>query len=196
VPAEELARRFYRNRHGREPQLVTPSQLKRGQAILDAAEGDLQISTTAIDLAAADGRKDPKGFPLHVGGVLEGDYLDRARQTRDAESLFRSAQENRAREDARRHRYDTWCRRRAEERTAALSDDERQHLIGDERAIIMHEYRFYLRRQVWNEEQLQTWAAAKILARYGRQGEPSYLDWCASDDASETSSPATNPTLQ
>ena len=48
---------------------------------------------------------------------------------------------------ARRAAYEAWCRRRAQERIAALSDAERDRLIEENSATIRHDYRYYLDQQ-------------------------------------------------
>jgi hypothetical protein len=77
-----------------------------------------------------------RGFPSYVGGVLEGTYLDRARQARETDNLPDEADEQRTCDKARRSAYEAWCRQRAQERIAALSDAERDRLIEASSATI------------------------------------------------------------
>jgi hypothetical protein len=154
------------------------------------------LAQSAIELAAEDGRNDRRGFPSHLGGVLEGTYLDRARQVREAERLTNEAHERRTRDKARRSAYEAWCRERAQERVAALSDAERDRLIEAASPTVRHQYRYYLDGRPWSEERVREWVASKILTNYGRQGEPAYADWCTTQEAAAAPSQAPDPPLQ
>ncbi len=195
-PAHELVRRFYLLRHGTLPERPTTSQLNRAEAVLQAAAGDVPLARLAIELAAEDGRNDRRGFPSHVGGVLEGTYLDRARQALEADRLADEADEQRTRDKARRSAYEVWCRQRAQERITALSDAERDRLIEETSPTIRHDYRYYLDRQSWSDERVRDWVASKVLTNYGRQGEPAYAEWCTTQEAAAAPLQAPDPPLQ
>jgi len=170
-----LAQRFYRHRYGTEPVQVTHRQLEAARAILAAAK-DPELASLAVELAARQGRD--QSFPKHIGGVLEGNFLDEARRARDEEASARQSEASRQRERTRRDRYETWCRQRSEDRIKALTPDERHELIDRRLADTVHAFRFYLGRQPWSADRVRDWAAPRILNRYGREGEPTYLEWC------------------
>jgi hypothetical protein len=177
-PAVVLATRFVELRYGTRPQLVTSTQIKRAEDILAALEADFDLAVIAIDIAAKEGRDDPKGFPKHLGGVLEGGYPERARAIRDADERRRHAANEQLREKARKARYDSWREQRAAGRIAALPPEARQQLVEDRLPELTHRYRFYLRHQPWSHERVRDWAAPRVLLDYGREGEPTYAEWC------------------
>jgi hypothetical protein len=179
VAARALARRFAEQRRGAAP-VADPSnrQIDWAKAILDALGGDREAADVAIDLAAKEGRENPKGFPDHLSGVLEGGYVERALQQRQqkAESAERRAEEARIRD--RRERYEQWCRGRAAARVAELDDASRRQIVDDRLPAYRHRYRFYLRARPWSRDEVRAWAEPRILQEYGREGEPSYDEWC------------------
>src|SRR5205823_4607702 len=86
LPARSLALRFARARFGAAAADVTPGQLRRAQAILNALESDVEAAATVVDMAATEGRNDRKGFPKHLGGVLDGGFVERVRANREEEA--------------------------------------------------------------------------------------------------------------
>jgi hypothetical protein len=178
-----LASRFVEVRYGTRPQHVTTTQLKRAEAILAALDADFELAVIAIETAAQEGRDDPKGFPKHLGGVLEAGYPERARAIRDNDERRRHAEKDELREKARKTRYESWREQRAAARIAALAPEARHHLVEDRLPELTHRYRFYLLHQPWTHERVRDWAAPRILFDYGREGEPTYTEWCARYDA-------------
>jgi hypothetical protein len=179
VAARALARRFAEQRRGGTP-AADPSNRQIGwaQSILDALGGDREAAEVAIDLAAKDGRRNPKGFPAHLSGVLEGGYVERALQQREQkrESAERRAAE--ASERDRRERHEQWCRDRAASRVAELDDASRRHIVDDRLPAYCHRYRYYLQVRPWSRDEVRVWAEPRILEEYGREGEPSFDEWC------------------
>ena len=90
-PAVALAIRFSEARHGVRPREITPTQLKKAQAILAALDGDSELAAKAIDLAVSEARRDPRGYPSHLGGVLEAGYPERVRAIHDDDARRRQA---------------------------------------------------------------------------------------------------------
>lgn len=196
--AAELAARPAELRYGSRPQHVTRRQLKRAEAIIVAADGNLDLAGAAVEIAVREGRNDPKGFPKHLGGVLEGGYLERARASHDDDERHRQMQDDQRREDARKNRYEVWCEERASARMSALSPEERHRLVDHRLPEFIHRYRFYLQQQSWTEERVREWAAPRILMEYGREGEPRYAEWCAHHDveiSARASGPERHPTV-
>jgi hypothetical protein len=178
-PALALARRFAERRHGVGAVWApTTKQVASAQAVLDALLGDAEAASVAVELAAADGRNNPKGFPAHISGVLEGGYVDRAIELRNQK---RAAEERRAaaaRESDRRNRYQDWCRERAASRLADLEAHSRERIVEEHLPEFLHRYRYYLRTKEWSSDDIRAWADPKILAEYGLEGAPSYDEWC------------------
>jgi hypothetical protein len=196
-PAVVLARRFSEARHGVRPREITPTQLKKAEAILTALDGDSELAAKAIDLAVSEARRDPKGYPSHLGGVVEAGYPERVRAIRDDEVHRRREQSAQADERARQTKYETWSAQRAEERVAQLSLQARGRLIEDRLPEVIQRYRYYLQHQSWTGEQVRAWAAPRILKRYGREGEPTYAEWCTREDPTpSTGSSGPNQALQ
>ena len=53
--------------------------MSKATEILEMVEGDLASALVAIDLAAEQGKRDRKGFPGHLGGVIQGGFVERSR---------------------------------------------------------------------------------------------------------------------
>lgn len=186
--ARSLAVRFGERRYGASVVEVTAGQIQRAQAILDACGGDRDLATAAVDLATKEGRDSRSGFPKHLGGVLEGGFVARARVTRDEDVRRRDAGIRREQDRARRDRYETWCRRRAGERVKELSPEARR-LITDERLPAFVEmFRYFLQLRSWSGERIRAWAEPRILEEYGREGEPTFDAWSNLHDVPTTSS--------
>src|SRR5206468_6744990 len=149
-----------------------------------------------VDMAAMTGRSDPTGFPNHLGGVLEGGFVQRARAARDDQARRRDATAQRAREHDRRDRYEAWCRRRAAERIGRLSAEERGRLVDERLASFIEEFRFFFQLRSWSSERISGWAEPRILRRYGREGELTFEEWCAAHDVETTGSSGPDEALQ
>jgi hypothetical protein len=181
-PAVALAIRFVEARHGARPHAITTAQFKKAEAILAALGGDLELAAKAVDLAVSEARRDPKGYPSHLGGVLEAGYPERVRAIRDDDARRRQAENGRADELARREKHEAWCAQRANERMAQLSQEARERLIEDRLPEVIQRYRYYLQQQSWTSDRVRDWAAPRILKWYGREGEPTYAEWCTRYD--------------
>jgi hypothetical protein len=177
--AVSLARRFMARRHGAahgaEP---TGRQARWAQSILDVLGNDVEAANAAVDLAGDEGREDPKGFPSHLSGVIEGGYVARAIELRDEKRGAERRHAARAAESERRVRFETWCDQRADARVAELNDDARRHIVDKRLAEFRHRYRYFLGTKSWSPEEVRVWAGLRILAEYGRDGQPTYEDWC------------------
>jgi hypothetical protein len=196
APARSLTLRFTERRFGTKATLVTPTQLRRAQAILDAAGGDLDTAAAAVDLAAEESRKDPKGFPRHVGGVLEGGFVERTLATRDDQAQRDAASAERAIGEERRHRYEAWCGDRAKARIAELDPDGVRWLVDERLPRFVEEYRFLIRQRGWDAQRARAWAEPRILDNYGREGEPAFEEWCRRHDTEPTDASGPDEALQ
>jgi hypothetical protein len=177
-PAVALAIKFSEARHGVRPREITPTQFKKAEAILAALDGDSALAANAVDLAVSEARRDPRGYPSHLGGVLEAGYPERVRAIRDDHARRRQAENGRANELARREKHEAWCAQRANERVAQLSQKARERLIEDRLPEVIQRYRYYLQQRSWTSEQVRDWAAPRIMKQYGREGQTTYADWC------------------
>jgi hypothetical protein len=196
-PAVALAIRFSESRHGVRPHEITPTQLKKAEALLSVLGGDAELAAKAVDLAVSEARRDPGGYPSHLGGVLEAGYPERVRAMRDDDARRRQAEKNRADELTRRERHEAWCAQRANERVAQLSQNARERLIEDRLPEMIERYRYYLQQRSWTSDRVRDWAAPRILKRYGREGEPTYTEWCTQyDTPSSTGSSGPDEALQ
>jgi len=191
-----LAIRFLEVRYGTAPAEVTETQLRRAQAILDACAGDHDAAIAAVDLAATAGRNDPAGFPNHLGGVLEGGFVERARTRQNDDVRRQEANAEQAREQARRDRYETWCRQRAAEKIDRLSAEQRRRIVDDRLVAFTEEFRFFVQLRAWTGERIRGWAEPRILERYGREGEPSLEEWRRRHDVATTGSSGPREALQ
>ena len=154
------------------------------------------MATTAIDLAAKEGRGNRSGFPKHLAGVLEGGYIERARAARDEQIRRRDAGIRREQDRTRRERYEAWCLRRADERIEALSPEVRRRIIDERIPSFVEQYRFYFQLRAWSGERIRAWAEPRILERYGREGEPNFDAWSELHDATPTGSSGPGEALQ
>jgi hypothetical protein len=190
--AEQIVQRFAERRHGLQSVSPTATQLARATAILDAAGGDLGLALTAVELAAAAGHRERRGFPAHLGGVLEGGFVERALAERDTRLRLDQAQAARREHDAARDRYRSWCRDRAAARVAELSPDRRQQLVDDRLPRFVEENASFLRLSHWSESRVHEWAELRVLRRYGHEEEPGFEEWRRqnTDQTTGTSGPA------
>jgi hypothetical protein len=195
-PAIVLARRFADKRHGTGTAVVTTSQASRATAILDALEGNLDLAIVAVDLAAQEGQRDRNGFPKHLGGVLEGGFVDRARVVRAEERRRASAHLLRQRESAVRERFDAWCRERADRRIAELDDPARQRLVDERLPRFVEENQYFVQQCELRGESVSAWAEPRILKRYSHEGEPSFEEWCRLHDGQPNNSSGPDEALQ
>lgn len=194
--ARSLAVRFAERRYGAAGVEITAAQLRRAQAILGACGGDRDVATTAVDLAAKDGRDSRSGFPQHLGGVLEGGYVERARATREEQVRRRDADIRREQDQARHDRYEVWCRRRAGERVEKLSPEARRLIIDERLPAFVEKFRFFFQLRSWSGERVRTWAEPRILEQYGREGEPTFDAWSKLHDVPATGSSGPEEALQ
>jgi hypothetical protein len=196
LPARRLASAFAEKRFGGPAGDVTPNQVHRAQAILDSLDGDYDTAQLAVSLAAAEGRNNPKEFPKHIGGVLEGGFLERARVLRAEEARRRDDTASRAFERVRRSRYDEWCRHRAEARIAELSNEARRNLVDERLPRFVEEYRYFIQQRELSGESVLAWAEPRILERYGHDGKPGFEEWCRLYDTKPTDASGPQEALQ
>jgi hypothetical protein len=178
---EQIARRFAERRHGVQSVPPTATQLARAGAILDAAGGDVSLVFAAVELAAASGRREPGGFPRHLGGVLEGGFVERALAERDTRRRLDQAQAARRDDESARDQYRSWCSDRAAARVARLSPEERQQLVDERLPMFIEENASFLRLSHWSESRVHEWAELRVLRRYGHEGEPAFAEWRRKD---------------
>jgi len=150
-----LAIRFAERRYGARVADVTNRQLQRAQAILDACGGDNDLATAAVDLAAKEGRDDRSGFPKHLGGVLEGGYVERVRAARQEELRRQEAAMRRRHDEARRRRYEAWCRRRAKQRVRALSPQAWRRILDERLPAFVQKFRYFFKLRDWSGERIR-----------------------------------------
>jgi len=164
---------------GGEPR---PRVISWARQILHAVGGDIEIVEIAIDLAAKEGREDPKGFPAHLSGILESGYLDRARELceQKRKRLERDAEAEHERE--RRAQYDKWCKQRATDRIEALSESDRRRVVEERMPNFIYQNRYFLEHSSWSQERKRAWVEKRILHEYGHEGEASYEKWCHQHD--------------
>jgi hypothetical protein len=195
-PAIVLARRFAEKRHGTGASGITTSQASRATAILDALEGDLASAIVAIDLAAQEGRRDRNGFPMHLGGVLEGGFVDRARAVCAEDRRRASADQMRQRDTVERGQFDAWRRQRAEQRIADLNDLARKQLVEERLPGYVEEHEYFVHQCELRGESVSAWAEPRILKRYGHEREPAFEEWRRLHDAQPTGSFGPDEALQ
>jgi hypothetical protein len=194
-PATMLARRFAQRRGGSGADQVTPTQVSKAAEILDALEGDIESAISAVDLAAAEGKRNPKGFPKYLGGVLQGGFIERGRMTQ-AEQRRRAEGDRRQREQADLARYGLWCDRRATERVAGLSPNDCARLIDERLPKFVEEHQYFVRQLDLRGESVSAWAEPRILKRYGHEGEPPFEEWRRLHNAQPTDSSGPHEALQ
>jgi hypothetical protein len=177
--ATSLARRFTEARLGRSASAgPTVRQIGWARRILNAADGENETAEIAVDLAAKEGRENSTGFPAHLSGVLEGGYVARAVDLREQKRLATERAAASASESDRHNRYERWCRDRVSTRVTELDDVTRQRIVEDRLEELQHRYRYYLRTRAMSPIEIRAWAEPRILAEYGREGEPPYDEWC------------------
>jgi hypothetical protein len=195
-PAVVLARRFAEKRLGTSAARVTTSQISKASEILDALEGDLALAFVVIDLAAEEGRRNRQGFPKHLGGVIEGGYVERARSIRAEDRRRANADQLRQRETADRARFEAWSRLRAEHRIANLTEHARKQLVDERLPRFVEENGYFARQRELRGESVSAWAEPRILKRYGHEGEPSFEEWRRLHDGHPTNSSGPDEALQ
>jgi hypothetical protein len=195
-PAIVLARRFAERRHGSGAANITASQVSRATEILNTLEGDLDSAIIAVDLAAAEGRRDRNGFPKHLGGVLEGGFIEHTRAIQEENRRRADTDHLREREAVERDRFDAWCRSRADARIAELNDGNRHQLVDDRLPRFVEEYKYFIRQRELRGESVSAWAEPRILERYGHGGEPSFEEWRRLHDTQPTDSSGPVEALQ
>ena len=195
-PAIALARRFAERRHGLGASVVTTSQASRALKILNALEGDMNAATAAIDLAAREGRRDRAGFPKHLGGVLEGGFVDRARSAQVENRRKADAELTRQRAATERERFEAWCKGRANRRISELDGRARNRLVDERLPRFVEEYRYFVQQRELRGESIKAWAEPRILVRYGHEGEPSIEEWRRLHDAQPTDTSGPDGALQ
>lgn len=196
APATEIARRFAEKRYGVAADSPTRTQLDRARDLLAAVSGDIEAATSAVDIAAQAAATDPKGFPSHLGGVVQGGFVERALAMRAAEARGRETKAARAYEQERHRHYDAWCRQRAVERIAAMSPTERERVVDERVTAYTDEFRYFIKMRGWSPEEIHAWAGPRILERYAREDEPSFDAWCASNDGPPTATSGPSEALQ
>jgi len=193
--AHGLAMRFAERRFGLAEE-VTADQLRQAQAILDACGGDDEMATTAVDLAANEGRDSQSGFPRVLGGVLKGGYIETARAGRERERRRREAADRLEEDRAQRERYERWCRQRAERRVRALSDERRKSIVDDRFPEFREKFRYYFQLRDWSHERIRAWAEPRILEQYGRKGELTFEAWSKRHEGSTNGTSGPDEALQ
>jgi hypothetical protein len=195
-PATRLARLFASKRHGTAHPIVTSQQVARAAEIVNAVDGDFDTARAAVELAAEEGRLDPRGFPRNIGGVLEGGFIDRVRVIREADQRRAVAALAHQEEEADRARYRDWCDDRAAHRAAGLSELERAQLFDERLPRFIEEHHFYLRQRGIGDADSRAWAEPRILRRFGHEGEPSFEEWRSTKEAPSTGSSGPEEALQ
>lgn len=195
-PATEIARRFAEKRYSVAADRPTRTQLDRARDLLAAVSGDLDAATLAVDLAARAATTDPKGFPGHLGGVLQGGFVERALALRAAEVRGRETKAARDHEQDRRRRHEAWCRQRAADRIAAMPPAERERIVDERMAAYTDEFRYFVKMRGWSPDEIRSWAGPRILERYVREDEPSFEAWCAGPDNHPTGTSGPTEALQ
>ena len=186
TPAASLVRRFAERRHGHAAVRPSRLQLERAQEILRAVGGDRDTAVTAVDLAATSAATDRKGFPGHIGGVLQGGFVERAVAMREERRRSQETDAARTRERARRERYEVWCRQRAAERVEQLTEGDRRQIVEARLPTFIEEFRYLVRLRKWSEGEVIAWASPRILERFVRDDEPAYDEWCSRYDEPPT----------
>jgi hypothetical protein len=195
-PANRLALLFAERRHGTTEPIVTSHQVSKAAQILGALDGDVDTAIAAVELAAEEGRRDLHGFPRHIGGVLEGGFIDRARAIREEERRRADAATARQQVETERARYREWSDERASRRVARLSESERIQLIDERLPRFVEESRFYIRHRGIGGEDIRAWAEPRLLRRFGHEGEPSFEEWRSAHGAQPTSASGPDEALQ
>ena len=181
-PAILLAKRFAERRHGSStsarPEL---RQVERARDLLRGADGNFEVASAAIGLAAFEGRMSRSGFPADMGGVLSGGYVARAIGRRDHARSREESNRQKQEEAERREAYREWCERRASKRIADLTDSQRDRLLADRDAACRAKHNYL--PKTWTEEAVADWVADRILRDYGQEGRPSFEEWAEKGNA-------------
>jgi hypothetical protein len=194
--AHRLALLFQEKRYGSKPDAVTTSQITRASEILAALGDDFSTATAAIDLAVNAASRDPNGFPRHLGGVVEGGFVEHARAERARRQQRAESVRAQRSEEARRAKYELWCQERADSRIAALSAEERARLVSDRLPKLVAQFRVYLDLRHWDDTRVREWATPRILSRYGHEGMPSFDEWRLAHERGSNSSFGPDEALQ
>jgi hypothetical protein len=194
--SDKLARHFLKLRHGASGSSITRPQRARAREILSTLDGDLDAAFSAVELASEAASRDPKGYPRHLGGVLEGGFVERAKALAAERRRRADIEEARRREEALHRQYQEWCRRRADGRVAALGTDERRQIVADRSPKLLADFRFYIRQRRWSEENARDWAEPRILGRYGHENEPSFEEWRRAQELETTDASGPSGALQ
>ena len=149
-----------------------------------------------IDLAAEEGRRNYKGFPKLLGGVIDGGYVERARAIRAEDRRRAGAERLRQRETADRARFEAWSRQRTEHRIANLNEHARKQLVDERLPRFVEENRYFVQQCELRGESVSAWAEPRILKRYGHEGEPSFEEWRRLHDGQPTNSSGPDEALQ
>jgi hypothetical protein len=195
-PALVLARRFAEKRLGTSAARITTSQVSMANEILETLEGDLDSAFGVIDLAAEEGRRNRKGFPKHLGGVIDAGYVERARAIRAEDRRRTRAEQLRQRETADRARFEAWSRQRAENRIANLNEHARKQLVDERLPRFVEENGYFVQQCELRGESVRAWAETRIVKRYGHEGEPSIEEWRRLHDSRPTNSSGPDEALQ
>jgi hypothetical protein len=175
---------------------ITTSQVSKASEILDACHGDLASAIVAVDLAAEEGRRDWKGYPKLLGGVIKGGFVERAQALRAADRRRAESDLQRRSDVTARERFEVWCRQRADARIAALDTVGRQELIDERLPRFVEENRYFVQQCELRGESVSAWSEPRILKRYGHEGEPSFEEWRRLHDGHPTNSFGPDEALQ
>jgi hypothetical protein len=170
-----LIRRFQERRHGSAMEVATPKQRARAAELLAALDGDVETASLAVDMAADEAKRARSGYPRHLGGILEGGFIERARALRDEAQRRGKADAELRRAEDQHKGYEAWSRNRAEERIAALSTEIKRQLVADRSSRVISDFEQGIRG--WSEARVREWAERRVLARYGHEGEPTFEEW-------------------
>lgn len=195
-PALVLARRFAEKRLGTSAARITTSEVSMANEILDTLEGDLDSAFRVIDLAAEEGRRNRKGFPKHLGGVIDAGYVERARAIRAEDRQRAEAEQIRQRETAAYARFDAWSRQRTEHRIANLNEHARKQLVDERLPRFVEENGYFVQQCESRGDSVRAWAEPRILRRYGHEGEPSFEEWRRLHDGQPTDASGPDEALQ
>lgn len=177
-PHTALAARFRQARYGEENANPSASQARAAKKLLAACNGNLEIAELAVDFAGQLGREaGPEGFPNHIAGVLEGNFISQARERHARWLEQKKEAERRAEYEKHFKVYEAAMQERADARLAALDQAGRERIVDDRLPAFLKAYDHYVRRQNWTKERARQWAAPRILEEYAREDEPAYFAW-------------------
>jgi hypothetical protein len=177
-PAESLARRFAQHRHGAEPGTsITEPEIRAALRVLHAASGDLALAENAVDLAVEESKTSRTEFPTHLGGVLQGHYVDRARKAREVKRAREEREIQQELERKHHQQYEDWCRYRTAGRIEDLSPTAKRKIIRSRLSAFTEANHFLIERRSWSASERRSWVEKRILVEYGREGQPTYEEW-------------------